>query len=258
MLPFLAHILLIFIVFPSFLEKNSAFANQHLSQDSAIQKLQEDSQNKIDTLLKDKKFQDIVSTLEAKASCSATNLSFGTSSKDANSFSKNCQMENGLEKVPNLASEDSFKPKNFYIFVSFSLGEKALLNLAMDAKKWGATLFLRGFKAGSHVKTVQALQKIIEKTGQGVIIDPELFTLFAIQAVPTFVLSKPFHLSASGRMQTMPPDRVGGRLSGVRPGGPLHDQIQGHVSAQYVLETFSKEGDLKDEAESLLLAGEAK
>jgi type-F conjugative transfer system pilin assembly protein TrbC len=268
LLPFLAHILLIFIIFPSFSEKNSAFANQHLPQDSAIQKLQEDSQNKIDTLLKDKEFQDIVSTLEAKASCSATNLSFGTSSKDANSVSKSCQMENEFEhlrlespldlipeniprlksssdlsseSLPSTRSGDMLRRKNFYIFVSLSLGEKALFNLAIDAKRYGTTLVLRGFKAGSYVKTVQALQKIIEKTGQGFIIDPELFTLFAIQTVPTFVLSKPFHLNASERMQT-----------------PIHDQIQGHVSAQYVLETFSKEGDLKDEAKSLLLTGETK
>lgn len=265
MLPFLAHILLIFIVFPSFSEKNSAFANQHLSQDSAIQKLQEDSQNKIDTLLKDKEFRDIVSTLEAKASCSATNLSFGTSSKDENSVSTSCQMENEFERLrrkslrlenpsdlapenirrlespSDLSSEGMLRPGNFYIFVSLSLGEKALLNLAIDVKRYGATLVLRGFKAGSYVKTVHALQKIIEKTGQGFIIDPELFTLFAIQAIPTFVLSKPFHLNASERIQT-----------------PLHDQIQGHVSPQYALETFTKKGDLKDEAKSLLLAGEAK
>lgn len=254
MLPFLATILLIFIIFPSFSEKNSAFANQHLSQDSAIQKLQEDSQNKIDTLLKDKEFQDIVSTLEAKASCSATNLSFGTSSKDGNSVSKSCQMENEFEhlrlkspsdlsseSLPSTRSGGMLRPGNFYIFVSLSLGEKALLNLAIDAKRYGATLVLRGFKAGSYVKTVHALQKIIQETGQGLIIDPELFTLFAIQAIPTFVLSKPFHLNASERIQT-----------------PLHDRIQGHVSPKYTLETFAKEGDLKNEAKSLLLAGEAK
>jgi type-F conjugative transfer system pilin assembly protein TrbC len=259
LLSVLANILLIFIVFPSFSERHSAFTNQHLSQDPAIQKLQEDSQNKIDTLLKDKEFQDIVSTLEAKASCSATNLSLRTSSKDANSVSKSCQMENEfehlrrkslrLESPSDLSSENltstrsggMFRPGNFYIFVSLSLGEKALFNLAIDAKRYGATLVLRGFKAGSYVKTVHALQKIIQETGQGLIIDPELFTLFAIQTVPTFVLSKPFHLNASERIQTS-----------------LHDRIQGHVSPKYALETFAKEGDLKDEAKSLLLAGEAK
>jgi type-F conjugative transfer system pilin assembly protein TrbC len=233
--------LLIFILFPLSSEKNSAFASQHLSQDSAIQKLQEDSQNKIDTLLKDKEFHDIVLTLEPKASCSAANLPSVGISKDAGSLIGGCQIGDKLEGLSDLTLEDKSKHKNFYIFVSFSLGEKALLNLAQDAKRYGATLVLRGFKTGSHVKTVHALQKIIEKTGQGFIIDPELFTLFAIQAIPTFVLSKPFHLNASERIQT-----------------PLHDQIQGHVSVQYALETFAKEGDLKDEAKSLLLTGETK
>jgi conjugal transfer pilus assembly protein TrbC len=273
LLPFLANILLIFILFSFVCGKNSACARHDFSQDFAIQKLQEDSLQKIDTLLKDKEFQDIVSTLEAKASCPATNLSFGTSSKDAGSLSKGCQMENGFERlrrkslrlespsdlvpenIPRLESPSDLsseslpltrsggilRPGNFYIFVSLSLGEKALLNLTIDAKRYGATLVLRGFKAGSYVKTVHALQKIIQETGQGLIIDPELFTLFAVQTVPTFVLSKPFHLNASERIQT-----------------PLHDRIQGHVSPKYTLETFAKEGDLKNEAESLLLAGEAK
>lgn len=233
--------LLIFILFPLSSEKNSACANQHLSQDSGIQKLQEDSLQKINTLLKDKEFQNIVLTLEPKASCSAANLSSVGISKDAGSLTGGCQIGDKLEGLSELTPEDKSKHKNFYIFVSFSLGEKALLNLAQDAKRYGATLVLRGFKARSHVKTVHVLQKIIEKTGQGFIIDPELFTLFAIQAVPTFVLSNPFHLSVLKRRQT-----------------PIHDQIQGHVSAQYVLGTFSKEGALKDEAKSLLLTGETK
>jgi type-F conjugative transfer system pilin assembly protein TrbC len=250
LLPLLANILLIFMFFFISSWENSAFASSDFSQDFVIQKLQEDSLQKIDTLLKDKEFQSVVSTLEVRASCPTTNLPFGVNSNNPDFLSKGCQTENELERLSNLALEDRVKHENFYIFVSFSLGEKALLNIALDAKRYGATLVLRGFKAGSHVKTVQALQKIIEKTGQGFIIDPELFTLFAIQTVPTFVLSKTFHLNASERMQAMP--------SGVRPGGAIHDQIQGHVSVQYVLETFSKEGDLKDEAKSLLLTGETK
>ena len=61
---------------------------------------------------------------------------------------------------------------SLYVFVSFSLGEKALLNLAHEAKQFGATLVLRGFKDGSYLKAAQALQKIIQETGQGFMIDP--------------------------------------------------------------------------------------
>jgi type-F conjugative transfer system pilin assembly protein TrbC len=127
------------------------------------------------------------------------------------------------------------KPSTLTLFVSFSLGEKALLNLAHEAKRWNANLVLRGFIDGSYAKTVKALQKIILETGQGVSIDPELFSLFNIKAVPTYVLSKPFQLNAQERTQT-----------------PLHDRIQGHVSLQYALEQFAKTGDLREEAQTLL------
>lgn len=129
-------------------------------------------------------------------------------------------------------------PASCYVFISFALSEKALLNLVGDAKRWGATLVLRGFKEGSYTKTAKALQKIILKTGQGVIIDPELFTLFAVTAVPTIVLSKPVSLLSTERVQT-----------------PLHDRLQGHVSVQYALEAFAKEGDLSLEAQALLQKG---
>ena len=122
-----------------------------------------------------------------------------------------------------------------YVFISFSLGEKALLNLAHEVKQFGATLVLRGFKDGSYLKTAQALQQIIQATGQGFMIDPELFSLFVVTAVPTYVLSRPFQLNAPGVIQT-----------------PLHDRLQGHVSVSYALDVFAKEGSLKEEAKSLL------
>ncbi len=128
-----------------------------------------------------------------------------------------------------------------YLFVSFSLGEKALLNLAKEAKRYGATLVLRGFVEGSYTKTIRALQKIIQRTGEGFLIDPDLFTLFSIRVVPTFILTKPFQLHAKERTQT-----------------PLHDRLQGHVSLSYALETFTQKGDLKLEAQELLRKGQGK
>ena len=71
--------------------------------------------------------------------------------------------------------------------------------------------------------------------GQGFIIDPELFSLFAVTAVPTTILSCSFQIHAVERTQT-----------------PLHDRLQGHVSIRYALEQFAKEGDLQNEAHSLL------
>ena len=113
--------------------------------------------------------------------------------------------------------------------------EKSIDMSPNEAKLYAATLVLRGFKDGSYAKTVNALQKIIQETGQGFIIDPELFSLFSATAVPTYVLSRPFQLHALELTYT-----------------PLHDRLQGHVSLQYALEMFAKEGDLKEEAHSLL------
>ncbi len=190
-----------------------------IQKDKEFQAFLSESSKQKDAVLESKEFHDVVAILQEQA----------------------LQAQAHRVQTPLQSSPSKSKPVELTLFVSFSLGEKALLNIAQDAKKWNATLVLRGFKEGSYIKTAKALQKIIQKTGQGFIIDPELFTLFAIQVVPTFVLSKPFQLNASERMQT-----------------PLHDRIQGHVSAQYALETFAKEGDLKDEAKSLLLTGETK
>ncbi|MBS0272294.1 MAG: type-F conjugative transfer system pilin assembly protein TrbC [Proteobacteria bacterium] len=191
------------------------FASCELTQNSEIQKLQNDSLEKIESLINDTNFQKAISVLESNTSCSVKDLSF----------------ESALSKVHSSPEEKT----ELYIFVSFSLGEKALLNLAHDAKSFGGALVLRGFIEGSYAKTAQSLQKIISQTGQGFLIDPELFNLFSIKAVPTFILSKPFQVSSLERTQT-----------------PIHDRLQGHVSMQYALETFAKEGDLSQEAQSLL------
>ncbi|MBA3814891.1 MAG: type-F conjugative transfer system pilin assembly protein TrbC [Alphaproteobacteria bacterium] len=183
--------------------------------DSFFKLLQQESCSKVEALNQNKDFQEVVAELQNKASNSPNILS-----------NANTEPESALCEA------------SLYIFVSFSLGEKALLNLAHDAKQFGATLVLRGFREGSYTKTAQSLQKVITKTGQGVFIDPELYTLFDIRAVPTYVLAKPFLLESQEGIQT-----------------PLHDKLQGHVSAHYALETFAKEGDLKKEAQTLLKRG---
>lgn len=188
--------------------------------DRTLQDLQIQSEIKVEGLLKDPAFQSFITTAQGKASCASGPQKLST-------------MTSGQEPSINT-------PSDLYVFVSFSLGKTALLNLALDAKRYGATLVLRGFKDGSYLKTVQALQKIIWKSGQGVIVDPELFTLFNVTAVPTIVLAKPFQLAALERTQT-----------------PLHDRLMGHVSLHYALEKFAELGDLQQEAQSVLQKGTA-
>lgn len=184
--------------------------NESSSCKTALQDLQENSLQKVEALQNDPAFQETVNILQ-------NNLAQNT----AINFSRESQ-------------------GSLYIFVSFSMSEKALLNIAHEAKQFGATLVLRGFYEGSYLKTAKTLQNTITKTGQGVLVDPELYSLFHITAVPTFVMAKPFQLYAQERTQT-----------------PIHDKLQGHVSIRYALEQFSKEGDLKEEAQLFLQGGSA-
>ncbi len=196
------------------LSESSMKIVETVQKDKDFQSLLNESSKQKDGILESKEFQDVVETLQTEA------------------------LKTQTHRIQTLqSSPDKSNHGELTLFVSFSLGEKALLNLAHEAKLYGATLVLRGFKDNSYAHTVKALQKIIQETGQGFIIDPELFSLFSVTSVPTYVLSKPFQLQVQTQERTFT---------------PLHDRLQGHVSLQYALETFAKEGDLKEEAHSLL------
>lgn len=187
--------------------ENSLKVIETVQKGKGFQSFLSESFKQRESALESKEFQDVVKTLRVST----------------------LQIQNPIQ------SSKKNTPAELTLFISFSMGEKALLNLAHEAKLYGVTLVLRGFKDNSYAQTVKALQKIIQETGQGFIINPELFSLFSVTAVPTYVLSKPFQLQTQERTFT-----------------PLHDRLQGHVSLHYALETFAKEGDLKEEAHSLL------
>ena len=65
-----------------------------------------------------------------------------------------------------------------------------LENILKEAKSYGFTPILRGFKDGSYKETVVFLQEIMEKINYGVVIDPESFKEFDVKLVPTFVVTK--------------------------------------------------------------------
>ncbi len=202
-----------------------------------VLEFQNASLKKSESLQQEKEFQSFYEALLSKQDLLVENTNRELQYKRNECFLHSCKSKEkrGVESAPLFQEQEN----TLYIFVSFSLGEKALLNLAKEAKVYNAILVLRGFVEGSYAKTAKALQKIIQQTGQGFLIDPELFPLFSIQAVPTFILSKPFRLNAQERVQT-----------------PLHDRLQGHVSISYILESFAKEGDLYEEAQLLLRKGQ--
>jgi len=198
--------------------ENSQKIIETVQKDKDFHSFLTESAQKQEAVLESQEFQDIVRTLRVST----------------------------LQDQPQLKNSHSkSSPAELTLFMSFSLGEPALLNLAREAKIYGATLVLRGFKDTSYAQTVKALQKIIQETGMGFIIDPELFSLFAVTAVPTIILSRPFHIHAveSKTLESKTLERIQ---------TPIHDRIQGHVSLHYALEMFAKEGDLQNEARSLL------
>jgi len=91
--------------------------------------------------------------------------------------------------VPNMAQplerpeQGHEHESRLFVFVSFSLPESSLKNLAYEAQIYKVTLVMRGLFEDSFIKTAQKIQKL----GIAVDINPDLFETHHITAVPTFV-----------------------------------------------------------------------
>lgn len=128
-------------------------------------------------------------------------------------------------------------PKNapktaVYVFVSLSMPKPALIALNKEAAQFGATLVLRGLKDNSYQRTVLYLQEMIQKTGQGFVIHPELFKRYGILQVPSVVLTT---------------DTNGAE--------PIFDVVSGHIPIKTALLEINQKGELKDEAKAWLSRG---
>ncbi len=185
----------------------------------------------------------------------AEDASLSDISKQGEAFAKsllNEQKEAIQEAADNLSfskQEDIFEDTNkrsssflkrtdhpqLLVFVSFSMPFKSLVTLAKETKRAGGILVLRGLKAHSFKATTSALLPVIEKTGQGILIDPLLFRQFDIHKVPSFVLTKHQECFPHQSCVTQ-----------------KFDKLTGHVSVPYALEEISKNGDLKEEAKTFL------
>lgn len=74
------------------------------------------------------------------------------------------------------------------LFVSFSMPENEFLELARQAKNYGATLIIRGFKDNRLSETKVAALKL-NTSGAKWAIHPELFKTFSIDKVPAVVVA---------------------------------------------------------------------
>lgn len=91
----------------------------------------------------------------------------------------NMREESGTYSVP----EDAL-----LVFVSFSMPQQVLENLAQQARLAGGVMVLRGMVNGNLSET-QAAAARVNSAGAAWEINPELFTTFDVQTVPAFVLT---------------------------------------------------------------------
>lgn len=88
------------------------------------------------------------------------------------------------------AIEASLAPAGpeLFVFVSFSMPHASLVRLAEQARRANAVLVFRGLAGATLREMVERLQPLA-RTGAAMQIDPEAFTRFGIEVVPTFVLA---------------------------------------------------------------------
>jgi type-F conjugative transfer system pilin assembly protein TrbC len=136
------------------------------------------------------------------------------------------QLLNAYQPQFNAAAEKPRKLNQLIIFISTSMPKESLIALGEQAKKADGLLVLRGLVNNSFKETASLLQGISPQ-GLDAIIDPRLFEAFAVESVPTFVVT-PIDSHPCG-------DRACKFT-------PLHDKIAGNISLEYALEQIAKSG----------------
>ena len=117
-----------------------------------------------------------------------------------------------------------------YIAVSLSMPPETLRALAVDARKVGAKLVIRGLVDGSFKATFARAREVFdEHSAAGLAIDPQVFRAFHVQGAPTFIVSKA-------------PVEPCGSLNCVSA-APAHDMIAGNISLSAALHQLASTGD---------------
>lgn len=110
------------------------------------------------------------------------------------------------------------------VFVSFSMPHASLVRLAEQARRVNAVLVFRGLAGATLRQMVERLQPLA-KTGAAMQINPEAFTRFGIDVVPTFVLT--VRNSDCGERACEGPTR----------------RLAGDVSLDHALDRLARSGD---------------
>jgi conjugal transfer pilus assembly protein TrbC len=109
------------------------------------------------------------------------------------------------------------------VFVSFSMPQASLLRLAEQASRANAVLLFRGLAGASLRQMAERLQPLA-KRGAAMQIDPEAFTRFGIEVVPTFVLAERVPGCGEARCEA------------------LARSVAGDVSLDYALQQLARTG----------------
>ena len=136
-----------------------------------------------------------------------------------------------------LGKRDKQSDESLLIFVSTSMPMATLVKLGNQARRAGAVLVLRGVPGGLATSgawtRAMAQLKPVAATGARVQINPDLFRLYAVNLVPTFVLT---------RLDTS-------QCASDSAGCQAMLRAVGDVSLDYVLEKWSDDrGELADQA----------
>jgi len=161
--------------------------------------------------------------------------------EDSQTLSNKVNLNRLVAKYNNklkVADNKSAKLNKLLIFISSSMPKESLTALDEQAKRAGGLLVLRGLINGSFKDTAAYITSLSDK-GISAIIDPRLFAMFNVGAVPTFVLK---------------PDDSNPCFDDKCHYTPIHDRVSGNITLEYALELISQNGaTAKDVASSYLI-----
>ncbi len=135
-----------------------------------------------------------------------------------------------------------------YIFVSWSMPLPMLRAYEIESMWTGAPLVFRGIPKGTTLRKfiVKDLRELVWGKGAGadISIDPRLFDLYSVNAVPTIVLSKRIDRMSCAIGVTFPAGKEGTlkyyRCSRMNPNRFI--KIEGAVTTAYALREFERNG----------------
>jgi conjugal transfer pilus assembly protein TrbC len=135
----------------------------------------------------------------------------------------------GAAVAPGAGADASANTGGVYVAVSLSMPPEALRQLARDAHRAGARVVIRGLVDGSFKATMLRVRQIFDdRSAGGVAIDPQVFKVFNVTAVPTVI-------AAGARVEPC------GSL-GCTPTTPAFDKISGNISLDAALRALEDEG----------------